>query len=113
MPWCSNFLCTIFNRNKNMICEIQDYIDDMVSKKYYIITIIDDLLLHYNFIINSDSIINDVRTINLKKNDNIIIIESKIISYMNEEYTQRNAINFRNDKGQIYNWDYKADCYKT
>ena len=86
----------------------------MIIKKYYIILIIEDLILYFNFIIIADNLKNDIRFIELinEKKDKIMIF-SKIISLFNEKYTQYNIINYVNYFNNKFNWYYIGNCYRT
>ena len=97
------------NNNKG----IEKYIEEMIPNKYYISIIIDDLIKYFNFIIIDDILFNDLRTINLKNNNGCIItINSKIISYFGETFTQSNKIIYKKAISNYISWEYFANTIK-
>jgi hypothetical protein len=57
-----------------------EYLNNLKNKKIYII--IDDLIRKFNFTISDDSVLNDIRTLNMKTNHfNIKIISKIILNY--------------------------------
>ena len=94
--------------------DIQQYLDEIVSKEYYILIIIEDIVKYFKFQIISDIVANDIRSIKLSNyRGDTITIKSKIISHVNQPYCQFNKICL-----QIYGendniWEIFGKCYKS
>ena len=105
-----NIYIKIYLMNKNE--GIKKYLEEMIPNKYYISLILDDLIRYFNFIIIEDTLFNDLRTINLTNNNGCsITITSKIISYINEKFTQYNKITYRTSNDYI-DWEYFGIQFK-
>lgn len=88
------------------------YIEEMIPNEYYIIIIIEDLMRYFNFQTIEDKIFSDVRTVTLKNNNSVtIMINSKIISYLGEKYSQYNKITYKSNSINCV-WEYIGKCYK-
>ena len=93
--------------------DVIEHINYMVSKNYYLLLILEDLETYFKFKIYKDISINDVRNIILYNNKNEqITINSKIISYNSEHFSQFNKILFLNINKKEINWSYIGNCYK-
>ena len=94
---------------------INNYLNYIISKNYYVISIIEDLILYFDFNIIIDNVKNDIRFIELvnHKKDKIIIF-SEIVSFYNEIYTQYNKLCYSEYINffyyQEFNYKYFANC---
>jgi hypothetical protein len=94
---------------------IIDYIENSIKNKYYIMILIEDIMMYYNFFIDNDNVKNDIRTIILKNNKKeTITIDSIIISYSGsgEQFKQQNKIIYSTQFLNTYEWEYVGSCYK-
>ncbi len=96
-----------------MYNNIKIFIEEMISKKYFIVMIIEDLIRYFNFNVISDQIKNDIRTLQMKNKYGIsITINSKIISNICEKFSQYNLINLKSNTDEL-SWEYVGNCYRT
>ena len=93
---------------------VNNYLDEIVSNEYYILIIIEDLIRYFKFKIVYDTLLNDIRTIKMHNdiNDNIVI-NSQIISYMNEQFTQFNNVSFIANNSCKKIWKFYGKYYQV
>jgi hypothetical protein len=101
------------NHNPNGY-DIKEYIEQMINYNYYIILIIEDLINYYGFVISSDSVSHDIRTILMKNNIRYetVTIKSIIVSHLDENFTQYNEIIYKNKMNNELNYKYFGNCHK-
>ncbi len=89
---------------------VQKFIEEMIENNYYLELILEDLELYFKFSIQSDTLLKDTRTIQLSNNNEIIIINSKIISQIGENYSKLIKITW-NYKDKFKKFEYIVYCY--
>ena len=94
---------------------LKKYIEEMIFCCYYITLIIEDLINYYGFIIHSDKIIHDIRTVTMKnyyKNE-FITVKSNVISYFDDKYKQYNEIYYIDKTNNEWIYKYIGKCHKN
>ena len=95
--------------------KIIDYFKSIINKKYFLLIVLEDLIMYFNFIISSDTFLNDTRTIVLINNYNEkITIKSIINSYpgIGENYVEKYSIKFINYSNKQFLFDCNGYYYK-
>ena len=85
-----------------IIYDIEEYLNNIITKNYYNVIIIHEIIKYFNFIIIEDILYNDHRNIKLinKKNNYKIKINIKFISTKQQKFVEKTKLTLINNNNE-------------
>lgn len=93
---------------------IEDYLLFVQNNNYFILILLEDIIIYFNFKVISDNICNDIRYIKLtNSNHGEITIICEFILLKNINRVEKNKITFVNKSNIKKNYEYYGFLYKS